>query len=117
LDLLLSKHQSSIENLYLHGCFTDNGFVNIDKCKKIKILFILNEHFITNKSMEKIFKISNINNLMYNQHTGKEDIIDLKHIFQNSNLPNLAELALRGVQTNFHTAAYFLPNWLDIILA
>jgi hypothetical protein len=117
LDLLLSKHQSSIENLYLHGCFTDSGFVNIDKCKKIKILFIINENFITTKSMEKIFQISSINYLMYNQHTGKEDIIDLKHIFQNSNLPNLTELALLGVQTNFHTAVYFLPNWLVIILA
>ncbi len=81
------------------------------------MLFIINEHFNTTKSMEKIFKISNINTLMYNQHTGKEEIIDLKHIFQNSNLPNLAELAFLGVQTNFHTAAYFLANWLVIILA
>ena len=51
LDLFPSKRQSSIENLYLHGCFTDIGFVNIYKCEKIKSLFIINEHFITTKSM------------------------------------------------------------------
>ncbi len=104
MDLLLPKHQSSIERLYLHGCFTDSGFVNIYKCKEI--LFIINEHFITTKSKGKIFKISNINTLMYNQHTRKEDI-DLKNIFQNSKQPNLQEFVLPGIKTNFESAAYW----------
>jgi hypothetical protein len=114
LNYIFEKHKKSIKFLALSGStnFSDIGFMHIDACKKLQILHLNNEiGHISEHSLNRIFSLSEIRYMWYDESTYPTHSIDFVAILKNSKTHNISNLGLIGLSFNFNEISSDLPTW------
>jgi hypothetical protein len=109
LNIIFEKHGSTIEVLELTCDCSNFGFKKLDECKKLKSLKIFNHGSINSRTVKKMLRLTQIQNIEFIQDQ-LSTFTSFKNIFKNSKLPKLKKLKISNFDFDDETL-FDLPNW------